>query len=184
MKNIIKTNLKDSDFVKLKYNNKDVEMTVGEFKDTINPSPTSSSYVYTETSLSSTDINGLDSEFNLLPVLTGSSYYDISNVIIEYTHNSTAYTTTSAVIGVTGGGFDALIDSELITNANTKMVKLGSMTDDSFTDGRVYPMLNPTYASSWTKLIMWSWAGDSPAAGDGTMLVKIWYAVKEFGTEL
>lgn len=130
---------------------------------------------YTEIAISSAQILAMDStEIILLPALASNQYYQFK-LALEYTAGSTPYTQTDPW-GVYG---DACEYVEFKTNS------LGA-------DNQVYRVSSENYKNplladgefTGAPVKMYTNGGPAPTLGDGTILAKIWYEVKTFGSEL
>lgn len=142
--------------------------------------------VYTEVSVSSAQIKAMGTTpVELLAAPASNKYYDIDKVALEYTHVTTNYTmgtTTSLIIGTTDNGYyGAWVSTLLLNNGASSFM----VTD--------YPTANPNAVPATVEVeiigtpqAVYLSTDDSadPTLGDGTLLVKIWYKVRTFGTEL
>ena len=135
---------------------------------------------YTEVAVSSAEILAMGSTpVSILPAAGVGKYYEW-NMLLEYNHVSTAYTISDLYLYL-----DApfvLIGKSLISSAGNKYVHMSSNSVDSSesTAGVAYKF--PSTLNQPVNLSTYD--SNDPTLGDGTILVKIWYKVKTFGTEL
>ena len=142
---------------------------------------------YTEVAISSAQILNMGStEIELLPALLTTEYYDISKLLLEYTNVTTPY---SINIGdnpsIYFDGVQTLqgLDINILTSGNTSVTTIlpGAYSiNTSFLPSRT--LSGPQLGGG--NLMMSTWNNDNPTGGDGTILAKIWYKVRTFGTEL
>lgn len=137
-------------------------------------------YQYAEVNISSAEILAFDgTPVTLLAAPGVNKYYIIDAIILEYTHNTTAYT-FSDYIAIRESGGDAIATiAGLITSGVNKVsvVKVdGTNLDTS-------PLLNGYFIASTlnSAVTLDSWGGGAATLGDGTIKVKIWYRVMTFG---
>lgn len=144
-----------------------------------------SDYLYTEISVSSAQILSMGSSpVTLLSAPGANTYYDWYGYV-EYTHNTTDYTISGDMIMVGGensyGG--ALINIAMISQTSNKIAKVQHRSSEETTSTTVeYPNAWPMELNEGIILAMLN--GTDPTGGDGTMLIKLWYKIKTFGTEL
>lgn len=138
-------------------------------------------YTYTEVAVSSAEILTLGTVGKeLLPAAGPNNYYDIAEMVLEYTHVTTGYTIGSqlAVYG-TSQTYAVLEETLITTGADLVTYFRGAQpTSVATTTPFLYneePNANVT---------LFTVSGANPTLGDGTLLVKIWYKVRTFGTEL
>lgn len=148
-------------------------------------------YTYTEVEVSSAEILALQSSpKSLLPVAGAGKYYDISQVILEYTHIATAYTTTAKdMLTVTDSNSyrESLIDAVLLEETENIAVIIDLKDNINFYNQATTTYFASKNTSGYTVLnndLILGYDGTNPTLGDGTLLVKIWYKIKTFGTEL
>ena len=141
-------------------------------------------YTYTEVSVSSAEIKNLfAAPKQLLAAPGANTYYDIDKIAIEYTFVTTDYTVVEPlVIRDTDNYLWTFITETLISDGQS----LYGVYREFFNwavDGNT--PANPVLGvGAVNKGIELSTSTTSPTLGDGTLLVKIWYKVKTFGTEL
>ena len=141
-------------------------------------------YTYAEVAVSSADILAFGgfTPKTLLTTPAANQYYDISKVIIEFTEGNTTYTFGGTHLRLEYSDIGFFIDPILITGGYDAAIVLdfNSRASETFEVNGLKLPIYPNYSS----LILDTVFGSSPTLGDGTMLVKIWYKVKTFGTEL
>lgn len=137
---------------------------------------------YAEVSISSAEILTLgDSPISLLPTLGAQEYYD-AKLIFEYTDVGVDYVLADKLVLRINGTSNCLIPASFITSGGNKLV---SITDPYIflpneADGTVERVpVQPGSGMDFQTL-----EGNNPTTGNGTILVKIWYTVRTFGTEL
>ena len=138
-------------------------------------------YTYTEVEVSSAQILAMGSTpIELLPAPGANSYYLTDNVILEYTHNTTAYTMAATDYVVVSGAQQMSAEKTILTSTNNVQTVMKSSDGiDSVND------VNFSWVEGFNiPLELYGWDGSNPTLGDGTLLVKIWYKEKTFGTEL
>ena len=140
---------------------------------------------YIEVNITSAQILTLGSTpVSILSTPGANKYYEYYGEA-EYTHVSTAYTLANDLLGVLGentysGG---LIHPGLINSARNQVSQFTSSGPvDGTTSG-------DEYYGSFAKqpnegVVLATLNGTEPTLGDGTILVKIWYKVRTFGSEL
>jgi hypothetical protein len=131
---------------------------------------------YTEVAISSAQILTMGSSpKNILPNGLGENpYYDIEKCIIEY-HNVTPYSLDVDILIM--NGFDKIvIDRQFITIGASCVVTLKSLS--GVDNSKITPSLGRNFAITTTDY------STNPTGGTGTMLFKIWYKVRTFGSEL
>lgn len=138
---------------------------------------------YTEVSISSAELLALgDTPKQLLPAPGSGKYYDFSGIVFEYTFVTTGY---NLVVPLYLTGADrGLIRPQLINEVQNVITSIrGGSADQNYLDaGSYFPVVEKKYLNSSLNLMTWD--DSNPTDGDGTLLVKIWYQVKTFGTEL
>jgi hypothetical protein len=164
-----------------KFLKKDADMALAKFGhlnaivDKINET------LYTEVAISSANILSIESSpVQLLPAPGVGKYYEYHGTV-EYTHVSTNYTTTSMTsIGVvTEGNFaGSFISPTLISTAASGVAGFSSVGTNPYNTPAVIDQ------DAVNQPIIIAGIGANPTLGDGTMLVKIWYKIRTFGTEL
>lgn len=154
--------------------------TIEDVKETVLGTP--DDILYTEVSFSSAQIATMGTPLSILAAPAAGKYYEIQSLILEYNHNTTAFTTTSPVLYLDGAMFGN-ISSALITTAGNQVAKVTMSTTDTFVDVSTYVLL--PLSSVGVGLTIATWNSDNPAGGgDGTLLVKVRYVVRTFGSEL
>jgi hypothetical protein len=135
---------------------------------------------YTEVPISSADILVIGSTpFNLLPALVNPLQYYEAKIIFEYTAGGDPYT-FAADLTINAGSYIIRIDKTLITTVDNKWLVVSDMCVG--TPSGVYTLRKPYEV--FQSLQLTTSNSSDPADGDGTILAKIWYNVRTFGTEL
>lgn len=117
--------------------------------------------------------------------LSTDEYFSDMKFTVEFIPNTTPYTVTSMdylAISANGGNYMSLIDKNLLTKTSKSFVDV--IWNNVYEDGsgqNYYEVQTPSLIS---EINIISYNGSNPTLGDGTLLVKIWYKVKTFGTEL
>jgi len=161
------------------------KLTTAELDGTLNYLYTASNtpvseYTYTEVPISSAQIltSGSD-RIELLPAIPNSYYQGC--FIIEYTFGTTPYTTATSFAIVFGDSVNYPNVLSLLTGTQTGIHANELYPDDDrfYTVNRgVYFQCLPDYDEFDNEIPV------DPVGGDGAILVKIWYKVITFGTEL
>lgn len=130
-------------------------------------------YTYQETDVTSTEILNIGtSPISILPTLTGNKYYD-AITSIEYTFGTAAYTCSLFPTN------KILLD---ISSSGTGYSSLLNITSDTSSFQVIF---NKTPLASVTcfndGLILTSQGPESYTTGDGTIKVKVWYKIINFG---
>lgn len=137
------------------------------------PSSLYPGYIYQETNVTSAEILTIGtSPILILPVLTGNKYYD-TITSIEYTFGTAAYTgsinpTNPIRLEISSSGLDYSNPIYITTNTSSFQVAFDKVSFDlntCFNDG----------------IILTSLTSDSYTTGDGTIKVKVWYKIIDFG---
>lgn len=137
------------------------------------PSSLYPGYIYQETNVTSAEILTIGtSPILILPVLTGNKYYD-TITSIEYTFGTAAYTgsinpTNPIRLEISSSGLDYSNPIYITTNTSSFQVAFDKVPFDlntCFNDG----------------IILTSLTSDSYTTGDGTIKVKVWYKIIDFG---
>jgi hypothetical protein len=138
--------------------------------------PTAGGSDYTETIVNITSAQILaigTTPVTLLPAPGSGMYYDIDKVIIEYTHNTNAYTSSDYLMMLGVDAAYAYPHPNLITSAKNMVVKFSP----SLTTG-----LGAVYADEInTSVSLTTEAASNPTLGDGTLRVKIYHKTITFG---
>ena len=147
-----------------------------------------SDYQYKEVTLSSAEILDLgNTPIDVLDAPGASNYYEWK-VVLEYTYDgANPYTLASdaILVGELNEYNGGIIKSTLITKAvNTVGMTSSFSSDEQATIAATeLPVTNVEALNE--PLSVTTWDGNNPAgSGTGTILAKVWYKVKTFGTEL
>ena len=117
----------------------------------------------------------------LLPNIAANKYYDIEKIIFEYIYNSVAYNFNDAFV-IYGVNAYSYLDGTAITSSENTATSVGNYGAENLTFG---DLLNVTARQELGKKVMLGvYNNTDPTLGDGSLLVKIWYKVRTFGTEL
>lgn len=138
---------------------------------------------YAEVAMTSTDILAMGtSPFELLEAPGAGKYYDVESVVLEFTAGSVQYDF---------GDYLALqlfnrkmITSEVITAPPGKLTLSIVKDIDNASITEYLPITINQNQEANTPLLLGTHDESDPINGDGTMLVKIWYSIRTFGTEL
>lgn len=154
--------------------------TIEDVRETVLGTP--DEILYTEVAVSSAEILTLGSVGKtILPAPGAGKYYDFSEVIIEYKHNSAQYNLSDYIVL----GVDH-ITANLIKFAQDNAIKstpFSSKTWDAV-EGKLVEFGYGFTGCVNAQVDMYTYLGTDPTGGDGTMLVKIWYKVRTIGSEL
>lgn len=112
----------------------------------------------------------------LLPAPGAGKYYDVEKIVLEYTHVTTAYTTTSTQLYLTQGN-DMCYFPTLITNTSNDQYVIGR--ELNVFDGGVFSSVYKPIVNESLKL--WNYDGDNPTLGNGTLRATITYTTRTFG---
>lgn len=146
-------------------------------------------YSYLEVPVSSSQILSMGtSAVELLPAPGVNMYYD-AIVVLEFTYNSIKYTMpVSDDIAVVfestyqGSLVRRFIDGFDSSDTVATCYPASSSVEQANTSGGVFIS---SYAQKKNdRLILTLFNGGNPTNGNGTILAKVWYKVKTFGTEL
>jgi hypothetical protein len=151
----------------------------------------SSGFTYTEVAVPSgviatSGILGMGSvPVEILPAPGANKYYEYFGYA-EYTYNTTQYNIAAGdnpcIVGENSYG-GTIVERPFFTGTSNHVFRfsINSMqtTDTSNED---YQMVYKQDLNE--RVILTTFLGNDPTAGDGTILVKIWYKIKTFGTEL
>jgi len=148
-----------------------------------------SDYQYKEVEITDTDMSTLGSSGGvvLLDAPGANNYYEWK-VVLEYTYDgANPYTLASdaILVGELNEYNGGIIKSTLITKAvNTVGMTSSFSSDEQATIAATeLPVTNVEALNE--PLSVTTWDGNNPAgSGTGTILAKVWYKVKTFGTEL
>ena len=139
---------------------------------------------YIEVDISSDEILAKDT-IQLLPAGGAGTYYDISKMIFEYTHVTTAYTSATNAIEIAQGADMALVNDDLIKSAFSQASVVTSFGTPYNLDISGGELQNSNVAVSLNTVVECFWYdGGAITSGDGTIKVKIWYTLRTLGTEL
>ena len=147
-------------------------------------------YTYTEVAVSSAELVTIDSGANqkeLLPAPGAGKYYDLGQIIVEYTYDTAAYTTVGVgycAISDSGGYIARLFNEGFLTEASNSVILLDGNTNiwgiEPTTIEQGYNLVD----NSSIEFFIDGANVVNPGTAAGTLLFKIWYKVKTFGTEL
>jgi hypothetical protein len=137
------------------------------------PSTLYPGYIYQETDVTPSEIFNIGtSPISILPTLTGNKYYD-TVTSIEYTFGTAAYTCSTFPTN------KILLET---TNGNLGYSSLLNITTDVSSFQAIF---NKTPLASVTcfndGLVLTSQGTDAYTTGDGTIKVKVWYKIINFG---
>jgi len=137
------------------------------------PSSLYPGYTYQETDVTPAEILTIGTNpIVILPTLTGNKYYD-TITSIEYTFGTAAYTgsinpTNPILLRISSSGLNYSNPIYITTNTSSFQVAFDKVPFDlntCFNDGIILTSITP----------------DSYTTGDGTVKVKVWYKIINFG---
>jgi len=141
------------------------------------------SYTYVEVPISSAQILSMSSSpIELLPNSGTNNYYDIEKIIFEYTYGSSFYTFSQIFFRVEYNNNElAKVSTDFfgVTEDALGIILFSTENDSSNSINYFYP--NSGFLNKKLRMFV---TGGNPTGGDGTILAKIWYKLKTFGTEL
>jgi len=122
---------------------------------------------------------------SILSAPGANKYYEYYGEV-EYTHVSTAYTFANDLLGVLGentysGG---LIHPGLIASAQNQVSQFTSSGPVDGTTSGGFDFYGSFAKQPNEGVVLATLNATEPTLGDGTILVKIWYKVRTFGSEL
>ena len=135
--------------------------------EVVETSENSSKTLYAEVAISSAELLAINTTPKaILPAAPTNSYYKYE-AILEYNYNTTAYTVSSGgELYLDQGDPDYYFPNLMINKSFDTLAK-----------GTHYG-----YAEKETALTLTS--NSNPTLGDGTLLLKIWYSIETFGSNL
>lgn len=144
-----------------------------------------SGYTYTEVVVTDTEIKTMGSSpVTLLAAPGANKYYEYYG-FIEYTAGATAYTFANDNIII--GDDDTYAGDYIALNLINSTID-HTAGFNSFAKGQELGYAGGPHVGYPVKinkaLKLFTYNATDPTLGDGTFLVKIWYKVKTFGTEL
>ena len=113
----------------------------------------------------------------LLPAAGANAYYDIEKVVLEYTHNTTAYTTTNKYLYLDGVSSPAIPPALITATGNAFQIIKPSACFVDPTDEVAY---NANISLN-QPITFKAWNSSNPTLGDGTLRVKIYHKTITFG---
>jgi hypothetical protein len=138
-------------------------------------------YQTTIVNISSSQILNMNGEpgnnIELLPAPGLNKYYQVDNIILEYTHNTTPYANVGSYFFIDGGGFfNQRVQSEfiIVSYSNAQIINPSPNFTDSFF------VFNATMEILDQPLLFKS-SDNTITNGDGTMRAIIKYKIKTFG---
>lgn len=137
---------------------------------------------YTEVAVSSAEILALGtSAKTLLPAPGANMYYDIEKVILEFSAGGTPYTLAGDYLALTLFNWK-MVGTGLITGLADK-VSIVPDIDNAANVGAEDIVINLDQTLN-QPFGLTTYNETDPLAGNGTLLVKIWYTARTVGTEL
>lgn len=141
------------------------------------------SFTYTEVAISNAELLAIGSTpQEILPAPGANKYYDYFG-ILEYTYVSSNFAAFNDALGIIGassyGG--SYIGKNILTDTQSSITR--------FNSSETAALERTTETVKWHMYLneainLTTLGATDPAGGDGTILVKIWYKIKTFGTEL
>ena len=106
-------------------------------------------------------------------------YYNILNIVFEYSFNSSPYIFPISFHMTLYGCYRASVSRKLITSSTNQYALVNSSVQIDGTQTSFYQveLNNPIF----TSLSLTTDNGDNPTAGDGTLLAIITYEIRTFG---
>lgn len=133
---------------------------------------------YAEVVVSSADILALGDGITLLAPPGSGKYYDWK-VILEFNPGLTPYTFINDSILV---GNYSIINRTFITGVSQIAIPISDPSINFPDTGNGFVRRDAFALNESLKIS--SWNGSYPTDGDGTILAKIWYNIRTFGSEL
>jgi hypothetical protein len=144
----------------------------------------SSGFTYTEVAITSPQILAKDT-ITVLPAPGANKYYDIEKVIFEYNYGTIAYVNQNPQGIYLNQGRDFIIVHGDIIEGTQDTVAIARPHAPYNTDVSVGDQQNPIeYFWLNEAVVMDYYDGGTIINGNGTLLLKVWYKIKTFGTEL
>ena len=135
--------------------------------------------IYTEVQISSAQILAMGgSPIELLPSLSANSYYDYI-MIFEFTGSSVAYDFTAQLCNIVIFPSNTRVSSSNNWGSTTGSYEITQVSTDALLSSAPAEI-----NSAFSAVQLTTSSGDDATQGNGTALVKIWYKVRTFGSEL
>lgn len=115
----------------------------------------------------------------LLPDPGVNNYYDIENLLVEYTHVTTPYTYGFPLYVYLVDGDWTILPTTFITQSLSKWTKINAWNTDSYGGGNA-AVVRGTELNK--KLTLNTWNNANPTLGDGTLRFIINYKIRTFGS--
>ncbi len=149
--------------------------TIEDINDTVG-----SGYTETIVNISSAQILAMgDTPIELLAAPTAGTYYEYYG-FLEYSHNTTAYTfNDQIVIGNSSTYGGCYCHSSLITNSANRVFQFDSTPEGQEPQGVSLNVAYPIPTGEAVKIFTYN--GNNPTLGDGTLRVKIYHKTITFG---
>jgi hypothetical protein len=144
--------------------------------------------LYSESLLGASQLGTLGSTGStLLPELPSNKYYHIKEIILEYTEGGVAYEVDGfdpeAIIIFSGRSYTSIyIDPKILTFPDDKIIY--ALSPGVVPDVNYQFFTNSTTLGSSSTLDITTANGQGFVTGDGTLLIKIWYTIRTWGSEL
>jgi hypothetical protein len=144
------------------------------------PAGGGSDYTETIVDISSAQILAMgDTPVELLAAPTAGTYYEYYG-FLEYSHNTTAYTfNDQIVIGNSSTYGGCYCHSSLITNSANRVFQFDSTPEGQEPQGVSLNVAYPIPTGEAVKIFTYN--GNNPTLGDGTLRVKIYHKTITFG---
>jgi hypothetical protein len=151
-----------------------------------------SDYLYAETTISASQLQNINLAFpEILPSLadfTENTYYEVGMMIIEHQNQTVDYDVTgiSALrINCNVGNAKAFIYPTFLTYGGKKALILNFDATNTFNYfGQTFTIHDLNQQSQYTAVILETLPNVAPTLGDGELLIKTYYKIRTFGTEL
>lgn len=162
---------------------------VDDIRETILGTP--DEIFYKEVLLNSDDLESLGSSpILLLEPLASGQYYNLNTIWLEYEEGDNSYeldgVLDDAITIYSGNAYTSPnIDPKLLTEAGSKVLRVdGSYPVADPYGVAIYGLTYSNTMSSSSRVYIGTSAGQNFINGKGTLLIKIWYTVRTFGSEL
>ena len=157
---------------------------IDELKSSIQPD--TNGYDYTEVSISAAEMLTLGSVGkNLLPAPGENKYYEINRMIVEFTYGTSAYSLADYLVFGTQHVTSNLIIGNQFTPKKVVIIN-NPISEPSWdgVEGKLVEFAYTLFSYVNASVDAYTYLGNDPTGGDGTALVKIWYKVRTFGSEV
>lgn len=143
-------------------------------------------YEYLEVALTDVQIKTLGTPIDLIAAQGVGTYFEYFGSI-EFTHGTIPYAWSGGADGIVVGNFNSYggnyFADDLIGSSENRVVWFSS---DGFGQEDAFSAnVSTAYSVPLNEALkIFTYNNSNPINGDGTILIKVWYKVKTFGTEL